>query len=261
MPKFAANLTLLFTEVPLLDRFNAARAAGFNAVEILYPYSSDADELSAKLKESGLTQVLINSPPGDWENGERGISALPGRETEFRDSLDQTMVYAKALNTKIVHIMAGIVANGLSDTKVVDTFITNLSYAAETFGKAGINVTIEPLNTRNVNGYLLSRQSEARDIIERVGHPNLGLQFDFFHVQITEGDLITKLEEFLPNISHIQIAGVPSRHEPDIGEINYPYIFKHLDKLGYTGYVGCEYNPATFTEAGLGWFRSASNNQ
>lgn len=260
MPKFAANLTTLFNEVPLPERFARAAAAGFEAVEVLFPYDHRPDELARALKDNGLKQALINLPPGDWTKGERGISALPGREQEFKESVDQSMDYALAFETPLVHVMAGIVEGGLDNAKAVETYIANLTYAAETFGAKGIGVTIEPLNVRAAPGYLISRQGEARDIIERVGHPNLGLQFDFFHVQIMEGDLATRLADFMPIIRHIQIAGVPERHEPDTGEINYPYLFERLDALGYDGYVGCEYHPASTTEAGLDWFRHATGS-
>lgn len=255
MPRFAANLTTLFTERPLIERFAAAARAGFEAVEVLFPYDHAPDELAAELNRHGLKQALINLPAGDSSKGERGIAALPGREDEFKETVERTMAYAKALKTPLVHVMAGVVEGGLSNTKAVDTYIANLTHAADAFGAEGIGVTIEPLSVRAVPGYLISRQGEARNIIERVEHPNLGLQFDFFHVQIMEGDVTTRFAEFLPIVRHVQIAGVPERHEPDTGEIDYGYVFERLDALGYAGYVGCEYHPATTTEAGLGWFQ------
>ena len=261
MPKFAANLTTLFAEVPVLERFDAAAAAGFDAVELLFPYDHTPDEVAERLKANDLQHVLINLPSGDWTKGERGISALPGREDEFRDSVAKGLDYALAMQCPTVHVMAGIVEGGLSNAAAVDCYMTNLAHAAETFGEHGIGVTIEPLNTRAAPGYLISRQGEARDIIERVGHPNLGLQFDFYHVQIMEGDLAVRLREFMPIIRHTQIAGAPERHEPDIGEVNYPYLFDLLDELGYEGFVGCEYNPRTTTEQGLDWFRRATGTE
>ncbi len=257
MPKFAANLTTLYTERPVLERFDAAAAAGFDAVELLFPYDHTADEIAARLKTNGLNHALINLPPGDWSKGERGISALPGRESEFRDSVAKGLEYAQTMQCPTVHVMAGIVDGGLSNTQAVECYMANLTHAAEVFAGHDITVTIEPLNVRAAPGYLISRQGEARDIIERIGHPNLGLQFDFYHVQIMEGDLAVRLREFMPIIRHTQIAGVPDRFEPDTGEINYPYLFDLLDELGYEGYVGCEYNPQTTTEAGLEWFRRA----
>lgn len=257
MPNFAANLTTLFTERPLIERFAAAATAGFEAVEVLFPYNDDIDTpraLGAELRANGLKQVLINLPAGDASKGERGISALPGREAEFRETVDRAMVYAKALDTSLAHVMAGVVEGGLSNTKAVDTYMANLAYAADTFGAEGIGVTIEPLNSRAVPGYLIAHQREACDIIARIGHPNLGLQFDFFHAQIMDGDVTTLFAELLPAIRHVQIAGIPDRHEPDTGELNYGYVFERMDALGYTGYIGCEYHPQTTTEAGLGWF-------
>jgi 2-dehydrotetronate isomerase len=258
MPKFAANLTTLFNEVTLPERFTAAAKAGFEAVEVLFPYEHEPAALAEILQSNNLNMALINLPPGDWAKGERGISALPGRETEFLESIAVGLEYATAFDCRSVHVMAGIVEGGLTNTKAVDTYMANLSHAAEVFSAKGIAVTIEPLNVRAAPGYLISQQSEARDIIQRVGHPNLGLQFDFYHVQIMEGDLATRLREFMPIIRHIQIAGVPERHEPDTGEVNYPYLFALLDELGYDGYVGAEYHPRSTTEAGLGWFRSAT---
>jgi 2-dehydrotetronate isomerase len=258
MPKFAANLTTLFNELPLPERFTAAAKAGFEAVEVLFPYEHKPMELAEQQQINNLTMALINLPPGDWAKGERGISALPGRENEFNESIALGLEYATEFGCRTVHVMAGIVDGGLANTKAVDTYIANLSHAAEVFGAEGIAVTIEPLNVRAAPGYMISRQGEARDIIQRVGNPNLGLQFDFYHVQIMEGDLATRLREFMPIIRHIQIAGVPERHEPDTGEVNYPYLFALLDELSYDGYVGAEYHPRSTTEAGLDWFRSAT---
>jgi len=257
MPKFAANLTTLFTELPLPDRFAAAADAGFEAVEVLNPYDHAPEELAKRREAAAVQQALINLSPGDGAKGERGISALTGREADFKASVSQALEYAQALGSHGAHVMAGVVDGGLANAAAVETYVANLAYAAEIFAGHGIWVSIEPLNVRAAPGYLISRQGEARAIIERVGHPNLGLQFDVFHVQIMEGDVAVRLREFMPVIRHIQIAGVPDRHEPDTGEINYPYLFGLMDELGYDGFVGCEYHPATTTEAGLGWFRRA----
>ena len=258
MPNFAANLTMLFNELPMFERFKAAANSGFKAVEILFPYEYEASELAEKLRDTGLEIVLINFPAGDWPN-ERGFSAIPGREKEFEENVETTLQYAQTIHCQRVHIMAGIVEGGLKNTRAVDTYLSNLTYAAEVFGQKGIAVLIEPLNDLAVPGYLISHQWEAREIIDRVGHDNLGLQFDFFHAQIMEGNLAVRLKEFLPIIRHIQIAGVPERHEPDIGEVNYNYLFNLLDELGYNEWVGCEYIPKTTTEEGLGWFHKINN--
>ena len=255
MPNFAANLTTLFNEVPMHERFERAADAGFEAVEILFPYEFDKSDIASRLQAYNLKPVLINLPPGNWEEGERGFAAIPGRENEFRESVELTLIYARAIDCPIVHVMAGIVEDGLNNTRAVDAYLSNLAYASNVFGENGIGVVIEPLNTRAAPGYLISHQWEARNIIERVGHKNLGLQFDFYHVQIMEGDLAVRFKEFLPIIRHVQIAGVPERHEPDIGEVNFVYLFDMMDKLGYEGWVGCEYNPKSTTEAGLDWFQ------
>ena len=259
MPNFAANLTMLFNEVPVEERFQAAAEAGFEAVEILFPDALPPEEFARQLQDNGLKLALFNVARGDWDAGERGISALPGREDDFQNALDQALSYARATRPKNVHVMAGIVEGGLSDTAAVETFCANLHAAAEAFAEEGVGVVIEPLNTRAAPGYLMSKQGEAREIIERVGHANIGLQFDIFHAQIMEGDVAMRLREFMPIIGHIQIAGVPERHEPDTGELNYPYLFDLLDELGYTGWVGCEYQPRTTTLDGLGWFKRGAS--
>ncbi len=253
MPRFAANLTLMFNEHPFMDRFVAAADAGFEAVEFLFPYAFAPEQLAAQLQRSGLRQVLFNLPPGDWDAGERGIAALVGREREFRDSVERAMDYAEALSCPTLHVMAGLVAGGMTDARALDTYIDNLRYAADRFGERGITVVVEPLNTRDVPGYLMSRQSEGRQVVERVARVNVGLQLDLYHCQIMEGDLATHLREHNDVVRHIQIAGVPGRHEPDVGEISYNFLFALMDTLGYAGWVGCEYVPATTTVAGLGW--------
>ena len=252
MPNFAANLTMLFTELPMLKRFQAAANCGFKAVEILFPYEHEASELADKLRDAGLKIILINFPAGDWPN-ERGFSAIPGRENEFRENVAATLQYAQTIGCQKVHIMAGVVEDGLKNTRAVDTYLSNLTYAAEIFGEKGITVVIEPLNARSAPGYLISHQWEARDIIKRVGHDNLGLQFDCFHAQIMEGDLARTMERCLDQIKHIQIADHPGRHEPGTGEINYSFLFDHLDHIGYENWIGCEYRPIGGTLPGLKW--------
>jgi 2-dehydrotetronate isomerase len=254
MPRFAANLSMMFQEHPFLDRFAAARAAGFKAVEFLFPYAFPAEEIAVRLRENGLTQALFNLPPGDWEKGERGVSSLPGREADFGRSLEQALGYARTLDCKRLHVMAGIPALDADRSACRATYIRNLRHAAAACADAGITVLIEPINTRDIPGYFINRQGEGREIIQEVGAGNLKLQLDLYHCQIMEGDLAAHLREFLPIAGHVQIAGVPERHEPDVGEINYPYLFDQLDALGYDGWVGCEYRPRGRTEDGLGWF-------
>lgn len=257
MPKFAANLTMMFNEVPFLQRFDAAAAAGFKAVEFLFPYEHHADEIAAQLKKNGLENVLFNMPPGDWAAGERGIASLPGREAEFREGVTKAIVYAKALGTPHLHAMAGLLPEGADAGLHRATFIDNLRYACAQAAAHGITVLIEPINTRDIPRYFLNTQADAHAIREQVGADNLKVQMDFYHVQIVEGDIAMKLRQYLPHVGHIQIAGVPERHEPDTGEVNYPYLFGLLDQLGYTGWLGCEYRPAAGTVAGLGWMKAA----
>ena len=248
MPRFAANLSMMFTERPFLERFDAAAAAGFGAVEFLFPYSHPAADIRAALDRSGLELALFNTPPGDWEAGERGTASLPGREAEFRDSVALALDTAAVLQPGRIHVMAGI-AKGQEARAV---YIANLAHAAATAGAQGL--CIEPINSRDMPGYHLNTSADAVAVLDAVGAANLGLQFDLYHAQITEGDLTRRLEALMPRIAHIQIAGVPDRHEPDGGEVNYPHLFGVLDRLGYDGFVGCEYRPAGRTEDGLGWF-------
>ena len=255
MPKFAANLSLMFTEVPFVDRFAAAARAGFEAVEFLFPYEHPADDLARLLRAHGLANVLFNLPPGDWTAGERGIAAIPGREDEFRDSLALALSYAAVLRTPRLHVMAGVVPADADRGAYRATYVANLAHAAARAVRAGIDVLIEPLNPRDAPGYFLRTQADAHAIREAVGAANLKVQMDLYHCQIVEGDVATRLRQYLPHVGHIQIAGVPDRHEPDTGELNYPYLFRLLDELGYEGWVGCEYRPAKDTVAGLGWLR------
>ncbi|SMG57977.1 2-oxo-tetronate isomerase [Paraburkholderia susongensis] len=255
MPRFAANLTMMYNEHTFLERFAAAARDGFKAVEFLFPYDFRAGELKSRLDASGLTQALFNAPPGDWAGGERGLAALPGREDEFRRSIDTALGYARELGNRKLHVMAGIAPKGQPREKLRDIYLKNLAYAAQTAQAGQITIVIEPINTRDMPGYFLNRQDDAQAICAEVGAPNLKVQFDCYHCQIVEGDLATKLKRDMAGIGHIQIAGVPERHEPDIGELNYPYLFDLIDSLGYDGYIGCEYRPRAATSAGLGWLR------
>ncbi len=255
MPKLAANLSMLFTEVPFRERFAAAARAGFTGVEFLFPYDHEPEDLAEALRDSGLVQALFNLPPGDWEAGERGLAALPGREAEFRAGLERALPYAQALNCRQVHMLAGIPPEGADRPACRDAYVANLRAAAQFFAPHGVAVLAEPINSRDIPGYFLNSQSQAVALLDDAGAPNTGLQMDFYHCQIVDGDLATHLRANFAHIRHVQIAGVPERHEPDRGEVNYPYLFDLLDQLGYDGWVGCEYRPAGDTLAGLGWAR------
>ncbi len=257
MPQFAANLSMMYAERGFLDRFAAAAADGFRAVEYLFPYDFDRTELAQRLADHGLQQALFNGPPGDWERGERGMACLPGREDDFRRSItEQALPYAQALGCKRIHAMAGLAPAGADRTGLRATYLANLAWAAGQAASAGVQVLIEPINTRDIAGYFLNRQDDAHAIVAEVGAPNLKVQMDLYHCQIVEGDLGVKIRQYLPggNVGHVQVAGVPERHEPDCGELNFPYLFDLLDELGYSGHVGCEYRPRKGTTAGLGWF-------
>ncbi len=255
MAKFAANLTMLFTEVDFLQRFEKAYHAGFKAVEFLFPYAYEPAQLAALVKQYGFEQALFNMPPGNWDAGEKGMAALPGREAEFKASVDTALVYANALNCKKVHAMSGIVDPRFSYQQHVDTFITNIRYAADRFAQYGITLVIEPLNTRDAPGYFIAHQRDAAALIAQVDRPNVKLQLDLYHAQIMDGDLSVLIQDLASVIGHIQIASVPARHEPSEGELNYPHLFKVLDESGYTGWIGCEYKPKAGTEQGLGWLK------
>lgn len=253
MPRFAANLSMMFNEVPFLDRFAAARKAGFEGVEFLFPYEFPAAELRARLKNEGLTQVLFNMPPGDWARGERGLASLPGRQAEFRAAVSQALDYAAALECKLVHCMAGIPAADVAPVTAAALFAANLAWAAEQARAAGVKLVIEPINHRDMPGYFLNTQAQGAAVVEAIGRDRLGLQFDVYHVQVTEGDITKRMERYMPIIAHMQIADVPARNEPGTGEIGWSYVFKRMDELGYQGWVGCEYRPAGDTVAGLDW--------
>lgn len=256
MPKFAANLTMMFTEVPFLDRFEAAARAGFKYVEYLWPYDYPAEELKAKLNLHGLKQVLFNSLPGDIAAGEWGVSAIPGREEESRRHIDLALEYALVLECPTVLIMGGVVPPGQSRAKYKQTFIDNLRYASEKFKPHGINIVLEALSPQVKENYLMKTQDDALEIIDLVNRDNVFLQLDYYHAQNVEGNLARLTDRVKNVLYHVQIASVPDRHEPDEGEINYPFIFNKLDEIGYQGYVGCEYNPRGDTAAGLGWFQA-----
>jgi hydroxypyruvate isomerase len=241
MLKFAANLSMLFTELPFLDRFEASAKAGFTGVEYLFPYAYPADDLVDRLQRHGLTQVLFNMPPGNWDAGERGIACLPDRVAEFADGIEVALRYAMKLNCKQVHCMAGLMPRQ-SDLRVLnETYIANVQRAADAFAEHGILLLIEPINTQDMPGYFLSRTADALALIERIGRPNVRLQYDCYHMHIMEGALPETIERHLGSIAHIQIADAPGRHEPGTGEIRYAEIFAHLERIGYDGWIGCEY--------------------
>ncbi len=266
MPRFAANLHYLFSEWPFLDRFEAAAAAGFEAVEFQVPYDYPAAELTARLRSNGLQMVLFDAPMGDWNRGDRGLAAVPGREKEFRDSLAQVIEYGSALACDTVHLMAGVVGPGQDYGTAERTYLANLAHAAVVLGEHGMTGVIEPINkkmgivqngpsytTQGMHGYFLNHTDHARRVLDQIGSPYLRLHLDCYHMQMLEGHLAETIREHIKLLRHVQIAGVPGRHEPDVGEINYPYLFDLLDELGYQGWVGCEYRPQRDTLAGLRW--------
>lgn len=276
MPKFAANLSMMYVELPFLDRFEAAAKDGFKAVEYLFPYAYEAKELAARLKNNGLQQVLFNLPPGGvdaasidtaWNAGTRGIACIAGRETEFAAGADLALKYAEALNCPCLHMIAGLLpTNALSTAEnkanTRQTYINNAKHASQWVAKQGINLLLEPINTRDIPGFFLNRQDEAHALITEIEQPNVKVQMDLYHCQIVEGDVAMKIRQYLPtgNVGHFQIAGVPERHEPDVGEMNYPYLFDVIDSLGYDGWIGCEYKPKlggqpNGTSSGLGWLK------
>ncbi|MBB3259662.1 hydroxypyruvate isomerase [Paraburkholderia bannensis] len=257
MPKFAANLTMLFNEVPFLDRFAAAAEAGFEAVEFLFPYPFKAAELAERLEANKLKLVLHNLPAGNWEGGERGIACLPERRGEFQEGVGRAIEYAKALKVPQLNCLVGIPTAGVSRETALATIVDNLRYAAGELKREGIRLLVEPCNSYDIPGFALNRSAEGLDIIEKVGSDNLFLQYDIYHMQRMEGELAATIKKQFAKIAHIQLADNPGRNEPGTGEINYPFLFDLLDSLGYAGYVGCEYKPKTNTVDGLGWLRGA----
>jgi len=257
MPRFAANLSLMYGEHAFLDRFAAAQRDGFDAVEFLFPYEHAPAVLSDLLKSHGLQQVLFNASPGRWAEGDRGLACVPGSEVEFRATIAQALDYAQALACPRLHVMAGLVPEGADRAPLQATYMRNLAWAAQRAADVGVDVLVEPINKRDMPGYFLKRQDHAHDIVAEVGAANLKVQMDLYHCQIVEGDVAMKLRQYLPTgrVGHMQIAGVPERHEPDEGELNYTYLFELIDSLGYAGHLGCEYRPRAGTSAGLDWLR------
>ena len=255
MPRFCANLTMLWNELDFMDRFAAAAKAGFSGVEYLFPYDHDKNRLAEQLRQHRLTQVLHNLPAGNWAQGERGIACHPRRVTEFQDGVGKAIEYAQALGCRQVNCLAGIRPSQVDPGLARETYIRNLQFAAPLFHDAGIKLLIEPVNTRDIPGFFLNNSKQAFDIIKAVGSDNLFLQYDIYHAQVMEGDLARTIEANLALIPHMQLADNPGRNEPGTGEINYPFLFQHIDRIGYGGWIGCEYKPKTTTDAGLGWVK------
>jgi hydroxypyruvate isomerase len=260
MPKFAANLSMLFTEAPFLDRFEAAAQAGFRGVEFLFPYEHDARDIAAQLGTNGLEQVLFNLPAGDWAGGERGIAIFANRRDEFRDGVQRAIDYAKALRCPQLHCLAGNAPDGADHAALNQTYIENLRFAADQLAKAGLSLLIEPINTRDMPGYFLTRTAQARDVIASIGAQNVFLQYDAYHMHIMEGGLLATTARNLDAIGHVQIADAPGRHEPGTGDIDFAELFEHLDRIGYAGWIGCEYRPRTTTADSLAWMNIPAAN-
>ena len=256
MPKFAANLSMLFTEAPFIERFALAHAAGFHGVEFLFPYAFDPDEINERLQRHPLQLVLHNLPPGDWQAGERGMACDPRRFAEFQDSVGIALGYAKELGTPRLHCMAGILPGRVAPDRAREAYIRALQYAADQFAPLGIEVLIEPINDYDIPGYFLNHSRQALGILSDAARPNLFLQYDIYHMQRMEGELANTIRACLPQIRHMQLADTPGRHEPGTGEINFPFLFRLLDELGYQGWIGCEYVPSTSTENSFSWLRA-----
>lgn len=256
MPRFAANLSFLFTERPFFERFAAARAAGFGAVEFHFPYEFDRAALAEVVLTSGIEVVLFNLPAGDWAAGERGIACHPRRIAEFQDGVGMAIDYARLLGCSRLNCLAGIPPLEAGSAKTRETLVENLRFAAAVTRRAGIELLLEPLNTRDTPGFLVNTTDAGLAVIADVGHENLRLQFDIYHAQVMEGDLARRLQENLPRIGHVQLADNPGRHEPGTGEINFPFLLDHLDRIGYAGWVGCEYRPSAATEGSFGWMEA-----
>ncbi len=269
MPRFAANLSMLYNEHAFLDRFAAAAEDGFKAVEYLFPYAFAAHDLQQRLSDNGLQQVLFNAPPGDWDAGERGLACLPGRESEFQTGFLNALEYADVLNCPRIHVMAGLRPSGADHVTLEQTYRQNIAWAAAEARQSGRDVLIEPINTRDIPGFFLNYQDQAHRLVEDIGASNVKVQMDLYHCQIMEGDVATKIRHYLPTgrVGHFQIAGVPMRHEPDLGELNHPYLFEVIDEVsaacGWDGWIGCEYRPArgavaNGTHDGLAWLNKAA---
>ncbi len=253
MPRYAANLTFLFGEVPFLDRFAAARRAGFDAVEFVSPYEHEPAALARLLAEHRLEVAVFNLPPGDWAKGDRGMACDPSRVAEFREGVGTALAWARALGARRLHAMAGILPPGAAEADVRRTYVENLRFAAAALAAEGLDLLVEGINGRDMPGYYLQTSRQAFELMDEVGAPNLHYQYDVYHMQIMEGDLAPTLERRLPRIGHVQIADTPGRHEPGTGEIHYRFLLRHLDRIGYRGWVGCEYRPAAGTVEGLRW--------
>ncbi len=253
MPNLAANISMMFTELPFMERFDAAARAGFKAVEYLFPYEHPAADIAAALRGANLETALFNLPPGNQENGERGLAAVPGREADFESLVDRALDYARIIGCKRLHVMAGTEPKEADAGECRATYIGNIKHAAEHFAPHGITALLEPINSRDIPGFHLNRQDDAMAVLEAVGAANAAPQMDLYHCQIVEGDVAMKIRTNIGRIGHFQIVGVPDRHEPDSGEVNYSYLFDIIDGLGYRGWIGCEYRPKGTTLDGLGW--------
>jgi hydroxypyruvate isomerase len=253
MPKFNANLSMMFNEVDFLDRFACAAKAGFKGVEFLFPYAYDKNQLAELAQKHQLQVILFNMPPGDWNAGDRGMACDPARHAEFQDNVAKAVDYARTLNCRQIHCMAGLKPRGVNEEQMREAYITNLRFAGKELAKHDLTLLIEAINTRDIPGFYLNYSRQAFDIMHYANVPNLKFQYDIYHMQIVEGDLAPTIEKHLAKIGHMQLADTPGRHEPGTGEINYDFLFRHIDKVGYQGWIGCEYRPAGNTEAGLGW--------
>jgi hydroxypyruvate isomerase len=255
MPRFCANLSMLFTEVDFMDRFDRAAMTGFKAVEYMFPYPFDAQRLADALKINNLKQVLFNLPAGNWDAGERGIAVLPDRRREFEEGVAKAILYAKALDCSLINCLAGLRPPGVPDSEVRDVLASNLRFAADALAQHGIRLLVESLNTRDIPGFYLSRTADVLALMREINHSNIYYQYDVYHMQVMEGNITATIRNNIKSIGHIQIADNPGRHEPGTGEINYPNLFRFIDEAGYTGFIGCEYKPLTTTEEGLGWIK------
>lgn len=255
MPKFSANLSMLFTEVDFMERFERAARAGFKAVEYMFPYSYDVNRIAERLSECHLKQVLFNLPAGKWDQGERGIALREERKSEFEDGVQSAIHYAKTLDCSLVNCLVGLIPPDVPKEKTREILVTNLRFAGAALAREGIRLVIESVNTRDIPGFYLSRTADALALIREVNHPNLYYQYDIYHMQVMEGDITTTIRNNINRIAHMQLADNPGRHEPGTGEINYTNLFRFIDEAGYTGFIGCEYKPLTTTEEGLGWIK------